>query len=165
MIWVVLIKVAICLSTITFLFGSYTLAQSNLADQDFLDSSVQFSEEEGVRTHGAQSGSSSGVVYEGYPSELQSSPEFRVQHYDHPDLAPTAKKNGKAKPKKKKSMGFSFSDMAASSQKKDDSQNSVSKVTVVEKTQEKPSKGFGFSFQELANLSQKESTLNINLND
>ena len=135
------------------------LADSNVADQRFIDNSDQFSEESGVRIYSdGQEDSSDNYEYR-VDEELNKNPLDTEVYYDDPNLIPVAVKNGKKKVQKKQppSMGFSFSQMAKISQKKDERPKPQQKPESVKKK----SKSFGFSFSDMASLSQKKPTENV----
>jgi len=122
------------------LFSSYLIAQSDVADQQFLDNSDQFSDQHGVRLRSVEN------TYESNLGAIYLTPlSVREEEESKDEVAEFVKKNVKG--------GFSFSDMAKLSKKKLIS----NKQNVNESEVNKKST---FTFSNMASMVQKEPTEN-----
>jgi len=119
---------------------SYLFAQSNLADQQFLDNSDQFSDQHGVRLRSVNNASQSLGTYDSGLSPLSVRDEK-----DNKEVLVTGNKQ--------KKVGFSFSDMAKLSKKKRVTKSVDGQASIKKKTT--------FTFSNMASMLQKEPTRNI----
>ena len=122
------------------LFSSYLVAQTDVADQQFLDNSDQFSDQHGVRLRAVEN------TYESNVGATYLTPlSVREEDESKGDVAESAKKTIKG--------GFLFSDMAKLSKKK----SNLNKQKVNEPVDSKKST---FTFSNMASMVQKEPTEN-----
>tara|TARA_B100000131_G_scaffold276447_2_gene279654 strand:- start:781 stop:1206 length:426 start_codon:yes stop_codon:yes gene_type:complete len=119
---------------------SYLFAQSNLADQQFLDNSDQFSDQHGVRLRSVNNASQSLGTYDSGLAPLSVRDEK-----DNKEALVTGNKQ--------KKVGFSFSDMAKLSKKKRVAKSVDEQASIKKKTT--------FTFSNMASMLQKEPTRNI----
>tara|TARA_Y100001970_G_scaffold55469_1_gene70287 strand:- start:4970 stop:5464 length:495 start_codon:yes stop_codon:yes gene_type:complete len=124
----------------TMLFSSYLIAQADVADQQFLDNSDQFSDQHGVRLRAVEN------TYESNVGAIYLTPlSVREADESKDEVAESVKKNVKG--------GFSFSDMAKLSKKKSNLNKQKANESVVNKKST-------FTFSNMASMVQKEPTEN-----
>ena len=125
-------------------------AQSNLADQRFLDNAEQFSEQEGVQIYSDSTDAASPPVNYTTDGVLNSQMSSGPSSYTDPNLVPISKVDVNESKNENKKMGISFGQMAKFVQKKEDNSSAV----------QAKKKSFGFTFSQMANAAQKNVTPN-----